>query len=102
MGSLAVLQLVGNGLLVWAAVVGTASVVVHLRVFTSAVLMSVHLLCYMAAIAIVLDLGVVRLLVGDSPGFQLLRLVAFAAVVSAMTWRLYLQIRAQRDDRKTP
>lgn len=90
------LQLLGNGLLVWAALVGTASVVVHLRVFDRTMPMSRHLLLYMAAIAAVLDLGVVRLIVGDSWGFLLLRLVVFVGVPVLMTQRLYLQIQAQR------
>jgi hypothetical protein len=95
----ALLQVVGNGVLIWMALVGTASVVVHLRVFDRRSAMSRHLLVYMTAIALVLDLGIVKLGTGDSWGFQLLRLVAFAAVGAAMTQRLWLQIKAQRETR---
>lgn len=97
----AVFQLIGNGLVIWAALVGTASVIVHLRVFDPHSTMSRHLLVYMAAIALVLDLGVVRLAAGDSNWFQLLRLVAFVAVVLSMTQRLWLQVQAQRTTART-
>lgn len=95
----ALFQLLGNGFLVWAALVGTASVIVHLRVFDRNSPMSLHLLAYMTAIAVVLDLGVVRLLFGDSWWFQLLRLATFVGVPLAMTHRLLLQIKAQREAR---
>ncbi len=86
----------GNGFLMWAALVGTASVLVHLRVFDRTMPMSRHLLVYMASVALVLDLGIVKLIIGDSQWFQLIRLAAFVTVVAAMTQRLWLQIQAQR------
>lgn len=99
MDSAVILREVGNVLVWWAALVGTASVVVHLRVFDPSSKMSKHLLFYMAMIAIVLDLGVIRLVLGDSPLFQAIRLAAFVGVVLAMTQRLWLQLKAQRSDR---
>jgi hypothetical protein len=99
--SQAVFQLIGNCGLVWGALVGTASVIVHARVFVRSSRMSVHLLVYMAAIAIVFDLGIVKLVIGDSWGFQLIRLVAFFSVPLVMTHRLWLQICAQRDGHGT-
>lgn len=90
---------VGNVLIWWAAIVGTLSVIVHLRVYDSSSPMSRHLLIYMAAIGAVFDLTVTRLVFGDSWAFQVVRLVVFFAVPLAMTQRLLLQIKAQRDER---
>ncbi len=95
----ALFQLIGNGFLVWAAVAGTASVAVHLRVPWWQSVMGRHLMAYMLVFALVLDLGVVKLIVGDSGGFQLLRLITFTGVPIVMTWRLLLQIKAQRESR---
>ena len=86
----------GNALIAWAAVVGTASVIVHTRVRWRDTEMGRHLLVYMASIALVLDLSVVRIATGDSPWFQLLRLAVFVAVPLAMTQRLWLQLKARR------
>jgi hypothetical protein len=92
-------QLIGNLLIFWAAAVYTASAVVHLRVFDRRNPMSLHLLVYMFTLAIVLDLSCVRILFGDSAGFQLLRLVVFVGVPIVGTWRLALQVQAQRETR---
>lgn len=96
----ALFQWLGNALLIWAALVGTASVIAHLRVFNRHSQMSLHLLCYMLAMAVVLDLGVFRVFFGDSSWFQLVRLVTFIAVPLAMTQRLWMQIVAQREARR--
>ena len=94
-------NLIGTGFLYWAALVGVASVAFHLRVFDRRSTMSVHLLCYMTAMAAVLVLAAVRNLTGDSWWFQLLRLAVFMLVPVFMTQRLVLQIRAQRISRAT-
>lgn len=94
-----VFRLVGNGLLAWAALVGTASVVLHSRVPWWRSRMGQHLWCYMLVMAVVLDLGVIKLVIGDSLPFQTLRLVTFVGVPIVMTWRLWLQIQAQREVR---
>lgn len=90
------LQLLGNGFFVWAALAATASVVVHARVPWWKSTMGRHLMAYMAVMALVLDLGIIRLIFGDSWWFQLIRLVTFIGVPIVMTWRLVLQIKAQR------
>lgn len=95
------LNLVGTGFIYWAAIVGVLSVVVHLRVFDRHSAMSVHLLCYMTAIAAVLVLSAIRNLTGDSWWIQLLRLFVFMLVPIFMSQRLYLQIKAQRQPRNT-
>lgn len=97
--SQAIFQVLGNGFLVWAALVATASVAAHLRVPWWATPMGRHLMAYMFVMALVLDLGVVKLIIGDSAWFQLLRLVVFVGVPVVMTWRLWVQIQAQRTTR---
>ena len=92
----AVLNVAGSVFIVWAALVGVASVVVHLRVFDRRSVMSMHLLGYMSAMAAVLVLSCIRIFTGDSWWFQLLRLVVFMAVPIMMTHRLWLQVHAQR------
>lgn len=96
-----VLIVIGNVLLAYCAVVGTASVVAHLRVPWRATQIGRHLMAYMGVIALVFVLGVVRLVIGDSLPFAILRTIVFVGVPIVMTQRLVLQIRAQRDDRRT-
>lgn len=93
----AVYQLIANCLLISAAVVCTASVVLHLRVTWWRSEMGRHLLAYMGVMALTLDLGVVRIFFGDSSWFQLVRLIVFVGVPLVMTQRLWLQIKAQRE-----
>ena len=96
------LELLGSIFLVWAAIVATASVVVHMRVRWWASKMGVHLAAYMTVIAAVLDLGAIRFLFSgtDERWFQVLRLVVFALVPVVLTQRLWLQIEAQRQARE--
>lgn len=91
-----IINLIGTGFYVAMCLITTASVVVHARVPWHKSRMGRHLMIYMGAFALTLDLGLVRLLVGDSLGFQMLRLAAFALLPFAMGQRLYLQIQAQR------
>jgi|GEM_PF-4886576 len=86
----------GNALVIWAALVGTLSVIVHMRVRWWETEMGQHVMAYMATIAVVLDLAVVRLVFGDSDAFQVLRLIVFVGIPISMTWRLWLQIKARR------
>lgn len=94
------LYLVGSLLLTWAGVVGTASVFVHARVAWRGTIMGRHLMSYMAIVAAVLDLGIIRFLTGDSWWFQIIRLIVFIGVPLVMTQRLVLQIRAQHIERQ--
>ena len=98
----AILNLIGSVFIVWAALVGVASVIVHLRVFDRRSTMSVHLLGYMFAMASVLVLSCIRIFTGDSWWFQLLRLITFIGVPIMMTHRLWLQIQAQRRPNPEP
>jgi hypothetical protein len=89
-------HLVGTVLIHWAAAAGVASVVAHLRVRWWDTEMGRHLMAYMSAVALVLLLSCVVNDVGDSSWFQVLRLVVFVAIPLVMTWRLWLQLKAQR------
>lgn len=90
------LRWVANGLIFWAALVGTASVVVHLRVRWWETEIGRHLLAYMTCVAAVLLLASFRILFGDSWWFQIIRLVVFVGIPVTMTQRFYLQLKAQR------
>jgi len=92
----AIINLVGTGFIYWAALVGVASVLVHLRVWDRGSTMSTHLLFYMVSVSAVLVLSAIRNLTGDSWWFQLLRLLTFMLVPIAMSQRLWLQVQAQR------
>ena len=59
-----------------------------------------HLFSFMAVIAVCLNLGFVRFLLGDSPIFQVIRLVAFVGVPWVLGWRLVILVKAQREERK--
>ena len=93
-----VLRWIGNGLMIWAAAVGVASVVVYSRVQWWHSQIGRHLMTYQAIIAVVLVLSSIRIFIGDSWYFALLRLAVFTGVPLVMTQRLYLLIQAQRDD----
>lgn len=92
----ALFNLIGNGLIVWAALVGVASVIVHSQVAWWDSPMGRHLMIYMSVIAAVLVLSCVRVFFGDSQWFQLVRMIVFIGVPLAMTQRLALQLRARR------
>lgn len=89
--------MVGNILLVLAAIPAVASVIVFAPVASWRAPWAIHLMAYMSAVAVPLVLGCVRLVFGDSPWFQALRTAAFGAVVIVLWWRLVLLILARRE-----
>lgn len=93
---------VANILIIWAALVGSASVVVHSRVQWWRTEMGRHLMAYMTVMAAVLVLAVVRIFLGDAWWFSLFRLLIFIGVPLVMTQRLWLQIKARRASRTEP
>lgn len=93
------LRWAGSVLIIWAALVGTASVVVHARVQWWRTEMGRHLMAYMSVIAVVLVLSCLRIFFGDTWWFSLLRLITFVGVPIVMTQRLMLQVKAQREAR---
>ena len=96
------LQMAGNVLIVWSAVVAVASFAVHLHVAWWESPMGRHLFAYLGVTAAVLTLSAARIVVDDSPTFQIIRIVVFALVPLVIMWRLWLQIRAWREDRARP
>jgi hypothetical protein len=93
-----VVQQVGDVMLLVAAMVATASVVVHAGVSPPwwRTGLGRHLFWYMASIASNLDLGAARVVVGaslDTPWFVAVRLAVFASVLVVLSWRLLIQIR---------
>lgn len=95
-----IFNLIGNALIFWAALVGTASVIVHARVDWRRTPMGRHLMIYMAVIAAVLVLSAGKIIFGDSVAFQFARLLVFAGIPIVMTQRLMIQLKAQRQDRR--
>lgn len=93
---------IGNALLCVTAVVASASVVLHALTPWWRSEMGRHLMAYAGVIATVIDLGVIKLVVGDSHGFQILRTCVFALVPVVMAWRVWLQLKARRMDSVTP
>lgn len=90
-------QQAGNALVIYCALIGTASVVVHSGVkprwWTNT--WGRHLMVYMAALAGTFLLAAGRLIAGaslDTPWYAALRFAVFVAVPVAMTWRLSIQI----------
>lgn len=49
-----------------------------------------HLMAYMTSVAVVLDVGLARLLIPDSFWFSVIRTAAFACMVAMLWWRLLL------------
>jgi hypothetical protein len=98
-----VARITGNVLVCWSALAGTLSVLVYARVPWTHTQWGRHLMAYMVAIALVLDLAVARVLFGDSTWFLVLRLVVFVAIPVVMTWRLVLLVKAQYvEDKRSP
>ena len=93
------MRYLGNGLAIWATIIGLGSVILHARVDWRSSQMGRHLMFYMGAIEAVFILSCIRMLIGDSWQFQLVRLIVFALVPLAMTQRFWLQLKAQRDVR---
>lgn len=89
------IQTVGNVLLVLATIPAVASVIVFWPVVQWRSRWGAHLMAYMIALAVPLVLGCVRLVFGDSPGFQQLRTAAFGALVAVLWWRLILLVLAR-------
>lgn len=89
---------VGNVLLILAAVPATLAALLYgTRVTWWRSRWGRHLFSYMTAIAVVLDLGVVRLVFGSRPWFEALRVAAFGVVVAALWWRAVFVYQAYRE-----
>lgn len=80
----------GNWLLFAAAFPATLAPVAYARVPWRRTTLGRHLMVYMVSLAVVFDLGVIRLTVGRTWWFDVLRLIAFGFVVLALWWRLWI------------
>lgn len=89
-----VVTTIGNCLLVLAAIPAVASVAVFCRVTWWRSRWGRHLFAYMSSIAVVMTLGCIRLLIGDSLVFASIRVGAFVTVVIALWWRLFFVLQA--------
>lgn len=91
------LQIVGNWLLVLAAIPAIVSPFVHAKTPWRASVMGTHLMFYMTSLALVFGLTVVDIMIRPDPAwFQILQVVTFVGVPIVMWWRLILQIQALR------
>jgi hypothetical protein len=91
------LNILGNWLLVIAMIPAVLSVLVYSRVKWYRSQAGIHLMTYMAAIASVLLLGVLRIVIADSEVFYLIRVLAYIAVVIVLWWRLSFLIKSYRE-----
>lgn len=95
-------QLIGNGLLVLSALLATAFVIVY---HFSAVWWESHdgrhVMAFMGALALVIDLAVLRLIVGRPEWFEIVRTLTFTAIPIVLAWRLAILIKAQFGSRRS-
>lgn len=89
-------RLCGNIVLCASAFFATLGVVVYVRVPWWRSPMGRHLMIKMAVLALILDLGVIRLMFGEAPWFLLLRLVVYALLPLVLAQRVWLLWQAQR------
>ena len=94
------LRTIGNVLIFASALPALASVAVYARVPWWRTMTGRHLMSYMSVIAAVLTLSCLRILIGDSPEFVVIRLAVFAGVPLVMWSQLVLLLRAQRGGRR--
>lgn len=87
----------GNVLLVLSAVPAVGSVLVYSQVTWWRSRWGRHLMSYMVAVALVLTLGVVRLIWHDSAWFAGLRAAAYVLTVIALWWRLLILVQSLRE-----
>lgn len=99
-----VMEFYGDFLITVAAVVATASVVMHAMVPWTKTSMGRHIMSYLVALAILFDLTFIDnvMLHGPDPlWFEILQLVMFTALPVTMAWRLWIQWQV-RPGRRLP
>lgn len=89
--------LIGNVELILAVIPALISVGVFARVRWWKSRWGIHLMAYMAAIALVLVLACVRLMFADTVWFATARAASFAAVVIVLWWRMFYIIQAAHE-----
>lgn len=92
------ITVVGNVLLILAAIPATAAAILYAAGVTWwRSRWGRHLFSYMTSVALVLDLGIIRLVFEDRWWFAALRSVAYTLVVVALWWRLVFVYQAYRE-----
>lgn len=87
---------VGNILLICGAIPATIAPLIYLRVPWFRTRLGRHLMLYMISLAVVFDLGVLRLIIGEpTDWFPWVRVAAFAFVVVVLWWRVAIVLSAQ-------
>lgn len=90
------LQLVGNAAL-WAATIpAVLFVVLYARSRWEDSQIGRQTMAMSFSIALVLTLSVFRTIIGDSPLYQGLRVMAFLTIIPTFWWRVVILLRAQR------
>ena len=90
------LVLVGNAVLIAAALPATLFVLFYTRVRWEDTAMGRQTMAFSLVIALVLDLVVFRVLIGDVTWYALLRLLVFATIIPILWWRLWLLLTYQQ------
>lgn len=94
------LNILGNWLLIGAAIPAVLSVIVYSQVKWWKSRAGIHLMTYMVAIASVLVLGILRLIIPDSGIFWLIRVCAYTVMVSVLWWRLAFLVQSYREAKR--
>jgi len=98
-----VTTIVGNVLLVISALIATAFVTVyHLSALWWRSPDGRHVMAFMAALALVLDLAVLRLFVGHPEWFETVRTFTFVVIPIVLGWRFSILLKAQFGSRTRP
>jgi hypothetical protein len=90
-------EIAGDVLLVMSAVPANAAVAVYSQVKWVRSAWGRHLMSYMLAVALVLDLGILRVAFGETLWFAWIRVGAYGLLVYALVWRVTILWAAHRE-----
>lgn len=90
-------DIIGDTLLILAAAPANGAVATFSLVRWRASRWGRHMMGYMVAVALVFDLGILRIVFGDRPWFSWVRAVAYALLLCMMTWRFLILNQARRE-----
>jgi hypothetical protein len=95
------MQVIGNVLLVLSALIATAFIVVyHWSALWWRSHDGRHVMAFMASLAMVLDLAMLRLVVGRPEWFEAVRTLTFVTIPVVLSWRFAILIKAQFSSRR--
>lgn len=87
----------GDVLLILAAIPSIAAPIIFSRVTWWRSRWGIHLMAYMAAVALVLILGLFRLAFGTHVWFEMLRAFSYILLVVVLWWRMFFVLQAFRE-----